>query len=562
MIHAGSILGLSDLLLGSEPITIVAGAACSRLLPTDIPDAKTWKQMLIDALVGLSGLNLRWEAVASLANASGIPLEAIFAAIDRRSQGLGEELVNLIEKSGACNDGAPNALHRILSSRMIRVPGSAIFTTNFDRCFEQAIEEHGVPVRTWIAGHPYDSAASVFKLHGSTGARGTVRHTFESIGRGFPVEVLNGLAPLCRNKLVVLGYFGADPDVLELLGPGDEVWWLSLPGESDNPRHGVQRFSALRDVQVVTGTFDDLLCAIGHAPIAMGNGRRIASSTQATIHMALDPPKARAALSELTFRTTTADPAMRELDAAVFQGMEDVSGAMEAHEIWRARAVRARYRGGILFQPLRSAWCFWHASLAVSGPARLGYLSDALDAIEMVGLGLIPGVRTITLLGYKAIRHWLRQSSQTPPVPVLAMTCFRIGRSAVCSWLPQLAERALSEALRQRDGDMFLGGISFRWRALARARLGDEKWRDDIRSARELLTFEDRQQELADLFRTEGICVFFASGEVAKACRLLGMSERSHAVRDEPRGVARSKVALRLVHWGVFGRILLRVLCP
>jgi hypothetical protein len=40
------------------------------------------------------------------------------------------------------------------------------------------------------------------------------------------------------------------------------------------------------------------------------------------------------------------------------------------------------------------------------------------------------------------------------------------------------------------------------------------------------------------------------------------MSERSHAVRDEPRGVARSKVALRLVHWGVFGRILLRVLCP
>ena len=117
-------------------------------------------------------------------------------------------------------------------------------------------------------------------------------------------------------------------------------------------------------------------------------------------------------------------------------------------------------------------------------------------------------------------------------------------------------------SLDRRDGSMFLGGIAHRWRALARARLKDPAWRDDVAVARELLVFEDRQQELADLLRAEGTCRLVAESDVASARRLIRVSRASHRRRGEWRGVRRCGLALRLLAWGPAGRFLLRALVP
>lgn len=114
---------LADVIAGADPVTFVAGAACSRLLPTDVPDAWTWKRVLLEPLVAISDCTLPPDAAERLAGAKGVQLETIFAAIGHQSPGLGERLVALIEPDGT-GKGEPNGLHELLASRAIRVPGT------------------------------------------------------------------------------------------------------------------------------------------------------------------------------------------------------------------------------------------------------------------------------------------------------------------------------------------------------------------------------------------------------------------------------------------------------
>lgn len=550
---------LAAVIAGSEPVTIMAGAACSRLMPTDVPDAGAWKRLLLEPLVLRSSCGLPVNAIDRLTQAAGVQLEAIFAALGRNAPGLGEGLVQLIEPADAA--GCPNALHRLLMARVLRVPGTVVFTTNFDQCFERAALAAGRSPRRWIAGHAVQPGADIFKLHGSTEDATTLRHTFESIGRAFPQEVRNALRPLCAQKIVALGYFGADPDVLELLGSGDTVWWLTLAGDTTNPRHGAGRLGRVREVHVATGNFDDLLTQLRCSAIPMGDGKRLTVPTAIHMRTALDPSRARSALAEITFRALTASVAARDLDDAVAQCLGELGGTLPASQVWRARGMRARYRGGQLGPPVRSACLFLRAAMVSSGPSRWGFVSDALDAAEMLGGGLIAPFRAAMLPFHGAVRRRLRRTG-VQSGSILAIAHFRVGRSALFCGLPRMAAIALTNAFDVREGDMFLGGIALRWRAQARARLKDDRWREDIDAARELFAFEDRQQELADLLRSEASCVIIMTGDIARARELLQESRDSHQRRVERRGVFRCSVALRLLGLGAAGRCLLRFLLP
>jgi hypothetical protein len=97
---------------------------------------------------------------------------------------------------------------------------------------------------------------------------------------------------------------------------------------------------------------------------------------------------------------------------------------------------------------------------------------------------------------------------------------------------------------------MFLAAIALRWRAIARSISRDAGWREDVASARELFAFEDREQELADLLRTEAFCLIEETGDVASARKLLSESRRSHNRRGESRGAKRSAIAMRLLTLG------------
>src|ERR1700730_5821586 len=158
--------------------TVLAGAGCSMSEPTNIP---AWEQVnsnLFDALAERAGNASATSSVAraSLGRALGesMPNELV-------GQGLEEVLgVNYQNAFAWMLDRPPNAVHwglaRLAQDRRL----AALFTTNFDRCFEKAFEEVGVrtTVLSGVKGLKRVGEASdpgeprIVKLHGEPTADG------------------------------------------------------------------------------------------------------------------------------------------------------------------------------------------------------------------------------------------------------------------------------------------------------------------------------------------------------------------------------------------------------
>ena len=209
-----------------------------------------------------------------------------------------------------------------------------------------------------------------------------------------------------------------------------------------------------------------------------------------------------------------------------------------------------------MLKPLRSAYCFSRAAAAEKPPTRFVFLSDAADALEMLGYGLLSPLRG----GFLPIHAWAARHLDSGNQR--AHVLFREGQCAVLLGHHSHAERAFEVALEQRDGDMFLGGIIHRWRALGRARNSDPRWIEDVHAATDMFDFEGREQELADLQRTEAVCLTLVNQDNDRARQLLQDSRESYRRRRERRGVYRSQIALTLIRLPRLGRWLLRLLLP
>lgn len=533
------------------PRALFAGAACSRILPTDIPDALTWRCILARTVAEASGNVINQDEANRLGRSPGVGLEAILGALEKEIPGLGTELVTLIDGGAGLTTRPTNVLHHIVGELLASDRTLALITTNFDTCFERAVTEKHGRTSLWIVGQPPIPAANVVKVHGCLSMPHSLRHTFDRIGRGFAPLDRAFIHDYTRRELFVIGYFGADPDVLEVASDGDTVWWLCLPREASLPRHGAKRLARSRDVRIVEGSFDDLIRAAGRLPSPMGIGSWLEPSTLAKLR-SHDQERLLSALSDVSFRCSISDPKWRRTDRRCVATLA-TSSSRQSHV---ARGQRARFRGGLYKNPSLAARHYAAAAALCGDPERAMHESDAADAIEMIGFGLLAPLRA---------RMWkkhLGAMRRTPHGNARAHIAFRAGRSILHAGRPQLAQRLLTSAFRNRDGDMFLGGIALRWRALARSCIGDSGWQSDIRHAEELFRFEDREQELADLQRTEAVCLLLRREDPARARRLSIGSLTSYLRRREFRGFVRSGLVLMSSYLGPFGRALLRFVVP
>lgn len=536
MIRAGEPKDLVAEVTGGAAVFF--GAAGSSLLPSGLPAARPWRILLLTEIARRAGLPPPDPDLVG--DARGLPLEGIFAELDGQAVGHARDLVLLLD-----GRDEPNPLHAWVSAH-----AGVILTTNFDRLLERALADEGRDATPWVVTQPWSDRV-LYKLHGSTGAPETLRHTFRTVNQRFDTATAQALAGLTAGSVAVVGYAGADPDVVEILArPGGPLYWLTYPGTAERTP-GIAATARHRDVVLVEATFDDIATAAGFRLAGIDtSGTFLAEPTRRAL-ASLDPAAALRAFDSLAFRGAVADPRLRPYDDAVLSAVAERRQEVGDEAYHASVAARAFFRGGPWLGPVRGAVHYW---LAARAPGASPYqYTRAGDTVALFARGLLPGIRALTIPLHRRARAGL------PPGSRRAWTMF--GESLGWSSLGR-RDRALAlldAALPQTEGDMYVEGHLRRRRALTLAWRREPGWAAELDRAEELFRFEDRTSEVNDLTRTRAVCVFVGTGRADEARRLLEQSAREHAAAAQDAGAFRSNVLIALLRRPRLARVLLRI---
>lgn len=546
---------------------ILFGAGASNPAPSNLPFADPWKRMLLPLIGIRAGLtSAGWQsALASVggdwhSSALGhqvnlLKLEALFGSCEAAAAGLGGELA-----TSTAGVDEVNSLHRLVAESVANGVTRAVITTNWDHLLERAFLDAGVTPRVWVAGARggFDPAANLYKLHGSDTDVSTLRHTFATVNRRFPPDVLNGLRTLCAGELVAIGYAGADYDVRDGLGPGGPVYWLHRDSLNTLAypamiERGASTVATFRDVIPVADGFEQLVRDAGKPWLGMGRPDVLRTPCERALN-GLNAGAAAAILSEVLYRILVADPTAAVTvcgwTAADGSPVNDISTLDAAFVSWLAQhgprplylaasAARAQHVG----RKLTAATSFIRIA-AHDRQLRWRHLSDAADSLELLGHGLIPIARPLV-----APIHLM--ASRKAATNADDWASFRWSRGLASWGRHRRALAVIESAIARGNHDTYVDGQLLRRRALLLARLRRPGWQQDLATARELFDFEQRTLEIASLLRTEAVCVYLTAGPGAASDALLGQA----TALSSQRGNVRRNQALRwLMRRGRLGK--------
>jgi hypothetical protein len=441
-----------------------------------------------------------------------LPLEAFLSDCDEVVPGLGTRfaLTTLAYV-------VPNVLHDLIADAVLD-GGATVISMNFDMLIEQAHRaKTGTDPASWAPGEPVPPLVRLWKLHGSAGRPSTLRYSLRTVNQRYDAASVRRIAALARQPMVVLGYAGADYDVMALLDVADgdglpPVLWLERPNEPPPP--GAVQLAARRRVLMVRGDFSDVLLACGRpdAPY-LPDGR----GTWPAIEQELrhEPPEAVSRiLVNAIYQARVAQPELEPLWSAFRIHLAQDS---RRKLFWQASAAENQFVGsnrGLL----RSAW---HRLLGAEAGHVASALSDALDAIERLGGGalrraFVPAAPIHLLAARGPIRteaarariRWMRAVGPYMP-----------RRRARASW---------SRLLDKVEGDPYLQGLVRLRLALVLARSGDSGWQELLDAAEETFRFGGRTAELGDLFRTRAACAITV-GDLERSATLSEQARALHA---------------------------------
>lgn len=438
--HRASIDDLNAALLDSStPKTLLVGAGISSVVPSCLPDGKSWVLGLISQLLSVSGLDLQHgiDSLLVINKETGrlpIPLEAILSAIENATPALGTVIVSII------GSGVPtNPMHEFLASLMM---GSnvRVMTTNFDVLLENAYfaQTSGHEALRWVAGDPFDAGAEIFKLRGSADRPDTLRHTFRAVNSRAARDAIEGVRLLSSERLVVIGYAGADFDITDMLvaddaGPASSgrvnapVYWLDVPG--NNPSATADLLAATRDVYFVNGTFADLLRRAGRdGGTYEPDGRHMRDRMDAIIDE-IQPVTAHEILLPLLYQSRVAEPETAELFTDFRVALRSSREPQSRRLFHLAEASDAQHEAGFAWNHLRAAWHF----ARFARPGRFATAaSDIMDSVQRIAHGpFVPG--RIAAIPF----HWV---------------CSRISRGPERTRMRVRLATSLTEEFQRRHG--------------------------------------------------------------------------------------------------------------
>jgi tetratricopeptide (TPR) repeat protein len=282
------------------------------------------------------------------------------------------------------------------------------------------------------------------------------------------------------------------------------------------------------------------------------SGDRIRTASERTA-AALDRTAAAGIVGSLMFRLAVADPKYELRSAVHFAPTAEAFDEqflrwlkprrrVLGQELWLASAAGRDQHHGRRF---RAAARF--TKLALRSPQeRTRLLSDAADALELLGQGLLPFSR---LVARPIHRRALRAR------PDDRWVAFRYARTVAAGGRHREALALLDGILDRGPLDPSVEAQCRRRKALSLARLGLPGWESELAAARELFTFEERTLELASLVRAEAVCTWLSGRDTKVALALLDESDR---LNPHPPSSARNRAVRRAMSVPLVGRALVK----
>lgn len=542
--HETTVDALARQLGTGAPFAALVGAGVSGVRPSNLPLASRWVLHVLQGIASrtdpLFSPPQGFDDLAAVAttNRLVIPLEGLFQACEDAAPGLGSALAAVVgDPSIPVNPLTEAVAQAALDSK------GRILTTNFDLLLETAYARHaGAPPEVWVAGEPWRDAA-VLKLHGSADRPGTLRHTFRTVNEQFDASTAQHLRNSTSGTLVVLGYAGADFDVMDVvvdssatsLGP---CFWLVRAGDDVPP--GAERMAQTREVHIARGDFDAVLSALGLSRAGFQpDGAGIWPRTDHLLN-SLSHDQALDILGPLLYQARVGHPPA----APVFHAFREYLRQRRREDPRRfhfLEASEAQFVRGVLVQWLRAAW---HFVRAADESNRWICFSHAAEALERVFFGLAVPLRILSLPIHRAATNRVRGAER-------ARMRTRWARSASALGRHRRAVALLTAAEAEIEYDTYHEGILRKRRALALALIGDRSWAADIAKAHRNFEFENRTVEMGDLTRTEAACRFL-TGDRAGGIDLMERSRRMHLDHQQSVGAFRSlflRIAMERAPW-------------
>jgi len=516
---------------------IVAGAAVSACAPSCLPDAAAWVAWVIADVAERAGFEpapgLDLDLLTGIDEATNrlaVPLEVLLAALDDVSTELGARI------AATAATGVPgNPLHMLLAE-LVQRGNARIATTNFDTLAEQAYRAlTGHPIRRWIIDDvPFDPGAMLMKVHGSGDRLQTLRHNLRRINRPFDPVTLGGLRTAMSSEVVILGYAGADFDVIDILEnadrPGGPVYWLVMPGRI--PAEAALRISADREVCLVEGSFGDLLEALGRpSPEYLPDGRHVRQRISSEVS-ALDPFQAAEVLMSVLYQARVAQSGTIPLYADFRRFLSYRPGRRYRKLYHRAEAAERQFDGGIGLGLMRASW---HFILGSTRGFRWQAASDATEVLERVGYGILaPAIRIFTWPVHGlAARHAAGVERARLRLRFVHALSILVG--------PRTTTRLLDGVLQETANDTYLEGAVYLRKAVAAALNRDDRWEQYIETAQRDFLFEGRTVEIGDSLKLAAACAFI-TGRAERAAELLAGAEAYQQQHGQAVGATQARI--------------------
>jgi len=517
--------------------TILVGAAVSACEPSCLPDAATWVSWVVADIAERAHFRPKASldlltVVDQSTNRLAVPLEVLLAVLDETYSDLGARIAATV---GA---GVPhNTLHEVLAE-VVSSGRSQIVTTNFDMQLEQAyLARTGISLKRWVIDdRPFDSSALLFKVHGSADLLPTLRHSLSRINRPFDKNTLNGMRSITSSTVVIIGHAGSDYDVLDILTATDPscgpVFWLALPDRM--PLEAASQIATAREVCLVEGSFDDLLCALKlPSPNYKPDGRHVRSGIKLEVGV-INQFEACEVLAKILFQARVAQDAVIPLyqDFRFFLRLQSGKGYRKLYHHVQASEYQfdAGFGIGLIVACI-------HFVLGSTRGLRWRALSDSAEVLERLGYGLVgPLARIVTWpIHGLAARHATGIERTRLQL--------RFVRSLSVLLSPEKTIVFLDRIFRDTDNDTYLEGIILLRKAVALALKGSGNWGECLAKAQKNFLFEGRTAEIGDSQRLAAVCAF-ANGEFDRASELLASAVSYQRAHGQIVGARQARILL------------------
>jgi SIR2-like domain len=514
---------------------ILVGAAISACAPSCLPDAVAWVSRVFADVAKRTG----FESAASFdlltrideaTNRQAVPLEVLLTALDDASIDLGARIA-----ASVAMDVPYNILHTILAE--IAEQGRVhIVTTNFDTLLEHAYHAlTGRPIDRWVIDDgPFDPHAVLLKVHGSGDRPQTLRHSLRRVNRAFDRGTFDGLQAVMSSDVVVLGYAGADFDVVEILEGNDglsgSIYWLVTPDRI--PSEAVRRISSRRDVFLVEGTFEGLLGVVNRpSPEYRPDGHLVWHRMSSEVE-ALSRLQATEVLTNVLYQARVAQPSAGILYADFNRFLSHQAGRSYRKLYHRSQASESQFDGGIGLGLIRACG---HFILGSAPGFRWQAVSDATEVLERIGYGILaPVIRIFTWpIHWLAARHAVGVEHARLRLRFVHALSVLVGQRTTTG--------LLDEVLQETANDTYLEGAVYLRKAVAAALNDDNRWEDYIAKAQRDFLFEGRTVEIGDSLKLAAACAFITGGR-KHALELLTEAESYQRRHGQAVGTTQARI--------------------